>query len=184
MSIDSGESVEPMKLANVCAFVGVVRMKKLDLLMGMRKQGFRTNIECRRPGGAFHEGFGDPTLCNGRRTFSNFSGSLINAPFFLPFFGPPGFPSGLTARACGRVSFPPNAATGGHGARAERKTPAGVSPRASEKNRYRKKDEACDQACRIRSLTSAIASKVTSEPSWRPCSGWQGLHLRRQRLRS
>lgn len=58
-------------------------MKELGLLMGMRKQGFRTNNECRRSDGAFHEGFGDSIRSNDRRTFSNLSGSLINAPFFL-----------------------------------------------------------------------------------------------------
>jgi hypothetical protein len=58
-------------------------MKELGLLMGMRKQGFRTNNECRRSDGAFHEGFGDSIRSNDRRTFSNLSGSLINAPFFF-----------------------------------------------------------------------------------------------------
>ena len=58
-------------------------MKELDLLMGMRKQGFRTNNECWRSDGAFHEGFGDSIHSNDCRTFSNLSGSLINAPFFL-----------------------------------------------------------------------------------------------------
>lgn len=144
MSIDSGESVEPMKLANVCAFVGVVRMKKLDLLMGMRKQGFRTNIECRRPGGAFHEGFGDPTLCNGRRTFSNFSGSLINAPFFFAFFRaarlsfwphPPGVrPCLLSAQRRNRRSWRP---CGTQNARRRESAGVGEEPLSQERRSMR-----------------------------------------------